>query len=108
MKKAVANKEELLSRLYKNGERIHGYGIKTLNLFGSFKRNTDIHQKSDVDFLIEFQDGQETFRNIADLGYFLEDLLGRKVELITKESLSPFFAPHILNDAEYVGLIQTE
>ena len=35
------------------------------------------------------------------LSFFLEELLGRKVELVTPESLSPYIGPHILREAEY-------
>ena len=36
--------------------------------------------------------------------FFLEDLLGRKVDLITTESLSPYIGPHILREVEYAPL----
>lgn len=38
------------------------------------------------------------------LSFFLEDLFDRKVELITRESLSPHIGPHILKTVEYVPL----
>jgi hypothetical protein len=38
------------------------------------------------------------------LAYYLEELLGKKVELVTKQSLSPYIGPHILKTVEYVSL----
>jgi hypothetical protein len=35
-----------------------------------------------------------------DLSFFLENLLGRKVELVTLQSLSPYINPHILKEVE--------
>jgi predicted nucleotidyltransferase len=35
------------------------------------------------------------------LAFLLEDLLGRKVDLLTPESLSPYIGPHILREVEY-------
>jgi predicted nucleotidyltransferase len=104
MKHAVANKSELLSLLEKNGQTIRGYGITKLGLFGSFVRDKDIHAESDVDFIIEFRKGERTYRNKADLFYYLEGLLGRKVELIPTDSLSPYSGPHILKEVENVSL----
>ncbi|MBI5664740.1 MAG: hypothetical protein HZC49_06605 [Nitrospirae bacterium] len=42
------------------------------------------------------------FKNFIHLAYLLEDVLHRKVELITPESLSPYLKPHILKEIEYV------
>ncbi len=104
MNTAVANKQELLEILFLHRERIRRYGVKFLGLFGSFQRNEKIHKKSDVDFIVEYHAGQRTFRNLMDLGYFLEDLLGRKVELIHPTALSAYSGPRILNSIEYVPL----
>jgi uncharacterized protein len=48
--------------------------------------------------------GEKTFDNFINLAFFLEDILGRKVDLITKESLSPYIGPRILQEVEYVSL----
>lgn len=102
MSTAVTNKESLLLLLKEHGPQIRAYGIQRLGLFGSFVRDREIHTKSDVDFLVDFTSGQKTFRNLMNLGYFLEDLLGRKVELVTRESLSPYIGPHILKEVQDV------
>lgn len=39
-----------------------------------------------------------------ELSFFLEDLFGRKVELVTPKSLSKFIAPYIFNELENVSL----
>jgi predicted nucleotidyltransferase len=46
--------------------------------------------------------GKKNFRNFIHLAFFLEDLLNRKVELVTPESLSPYLKPNILKEIEYV------
>lgn len=100
---AVADKQSLLSLLKENGRYIRAFGVEQIGLFGSFAHNNAIHEESDIDFLVDFAEGKKTFRNLMDLGYFLEDLLGRKVELLTRLSLSPFLGPHILNEVEDVA-----
>jgi len=36
--------------------------------------------------------------------FFLEELLGRKIELVTTDSISPYIKPHVLKEVEYVPL----
>jgi predicted nucleotidyltransferase len=38
------------------------------------------------------------------LSFFIEELVGRKVEIVTPQSLSKFIGPHILNEVQYVSL----
>lgn len=104
MNQAVPNKTALLALLQANGERIRGFGIRTMGVFGSFKRDEGIHAESDVDFIIEFEEGKHTYRNKMDLYLFLEDLLGREIELIPPAALSPRSGPRILQETEYVTL----
>jgi predicted nucleotidyltransferase len=96
-------KQELLAAITSNREVIKGYGVSNLGLFGSFSKGT-FNESSDVDLLVEFIPEQKTFDNFMELSFFLEELLGRKVELVTPQSLSKFIAPHILNEVENVSL----
>ena len=59
---------------------------------------------SDVDILVEFMPDQHTFDNFMEVAFFLEDFLGRKVEVVTPEALSPFIGPHILREVERVPI----
>ena len=52
-----------------------------------------------VDLLVEFEHEQKTLAHLVGLGDLLESVLGRHVELVTAEGLSPFLRPHILADA---------
>ena len=96
-------KQELLAAITSNSEVIKGYGVSNLGLFGSFSKGT-FTETSDVDLLVDFFPEQKTFDNFMELSFFLEELLGRKVELVTPQSLSKFIAPHILNEVENVSL----
>jgi predicted nucleotidyltransferase len=55
-----------------------------------------------VDLLVDFQPGRKTYDNFLDLAELLEKILQRPVELITRESLSPYIGPRILQEAEDV------
>ncbi len=94
-------KEDILSILQQNRDRLKTYGVKKIGLYGSFVRNEQ-NTVSDIDFLVEFESGQKTFKNFMGLSFFLEELFGREIELLTKESLSPYIGPHIREEVEYV------
>lgn len=70
-------------------ERFH---VKRIGLFGSFAGGEET-ETSDVDIMVGFE--QPTFDNFMKLAFFLEDLFGRKVELVTPDSLSPCIAPYV-------------
>jgi uncharacterized protein len=100
---SIQTKANVVSLIHEHQSEIRRLGVKRLGLFGSFVReqqNTD----SDVDILVEFEDGRKSFDNFMQIAFLLEDLLGRPVELVTPESLSPYIGPHILHEVEYVPL----
>lgn len=74
-------------------------GVQRLALFGSVLRG-NATAESDVDLLVEFSPGMKTFDNFMDLADLLESTLGRPVNLVTAESLSPFIGPRIQEEAE--------
>jgi uncharacterized protein len=97
----VHTKEEVLSAIAANSDRIKSYGVDRMGIFGSFSKGT-FTEASDVDFLVEFYPDKKSFDNFIDLSFFLENLLGRKVEIITPQSLSKFIGAHILKEVENV------
>lgn len=100
MKKPVRTKARVLSLIAEQKPRLRALGVQRLGLFGSFARGAP-RPDSDVDFLVEFVPGQKNFDNFMQLSFFLEDLLQRRIELVTPESLSPYLRPHILDEVEY-------
>ena len=101
MSTVTENRQEVIDRISQLQTQLRAHGVKRLALFGSFARNTQ-HADSDVDLLVEFSPGQKTFDNFFAVGEMLEESLGRRVELLTRESLSPHIGPHILQEAEDV------
>jgi predicted nucleotidyltransferase len=101
MEASVQTKKKALSLIKENQDEIKALGVKRLGLFGSFTRQEQ-DTASDMDFLVEFEQGEKTFDNFIQLSFFLEDLFRRRVELVTPESLSPYIGPHIMNEVDYV------
>ena len=97
----VQTKAEVVKLLAEHQAEIHRFAVLRLGLFGSFAKETN-GPESDVDLLVEFEPEGKTFRNFIGLVFFLEDLLHRKVELVTPESISPYMRDEILKEAEHV------
>jgi hypothetical protein len=99
----VEDKSQLQGRLKEHSGRIRSCGVKRLEVFGSFQRG-EATPESDVDLLVELEPGQKTYDRFLDLSFLLEEILGRPIELLTRESLSPYIGPRILEEAEDVAL----
>ena len=97
------SKEAVLQCILDVRPQLVRLGVRSIGLFGSFVRNEQT-PSSDVDILIEFSTGRHTFDNFMDVSLLLEDVLGRKVDLVTRESLSPYIGPHILREVERVAI----
>lgn len=104
MEKAVNNQSELKAKIGANADRIRGFGIDRISVFGSFARDKQIKPSSDIDFILDFQPGKKSFDNLVDLGDFLENILGRKVELLTRGSLKSSIGLHILATAQEIAI----
>jgi len=100
---AVQNRAELVLALQAHATSIRAFGVQRLGLFGSCVRD-EATPESDVDLYVEFSPGQKTLRNLVGLSRSLEQLLGRKVELVTPEALNPFIGKYILQEVQYVAL----
>ena len=99
----IHTKKEFLNALSKNREMIKLFGVTSLGIFGSFSKGK-IKDSSDVDLLVDFDPAKKSFDNFMDLSFFLEGIFGRKVEIVTTQSLSKFIGPHILNEVQNVSL----
>ncbi|MCX7839227.1 MAG: nucleotidyltransferase family protein [Anaerolineae bacterium] len=102
MQRTTLSKEHILELLRIHRNTLHALGVSQVGLFGSFVRGEQ-NDQSDVDLLVAFEPGKKSFDNFVQLAYWLEDLLGRRVELVTPESLSPYLGPSILKEVEYVA-----
>jgi predicted nucleotidyltransferase len=69
------------------------FGVVRLALFGSMARNQAL-AGSDVDVIVGF-DGPATSKRYFGVQFYLEDLLGRPVDLVSEKALRPELKPHI-------------
>lgn len=75
-------------------------GARRLGVFGSFAHGQE-RDDSDVDVYVEFDDAQRTYDNFFALHERLEQLLGRRVDLVTDKSLTETKARLILPTVRY-------
>lgn len=87
--------------LKKHKENIHkiasNHGVLSVRVFGSFARGEEnIH--SDIDLLVELEP-KRSLLDIISLKYEIEDLTGRKVDVVTTKGISPYLAEQIMKEA---------
>ena len=73
------------------------FGVQRLRLFGSMARDT-ARPDSDVDVLVDFG-RPATPEALFGTQFYLEDLLGRDVDLVTERALRPQLRPYVERDA---------
>ena len=99
MSEYVSIKEEVLRKLEAKMPEIRDrFGIESLSLFGSVARGEDT-SSSDIDILYTFAPGESTLSNLIQLGDYLEALFHKKVDLVGKNWISPYFSEIVLSEA---------
>jgi len=95
------NRQSTIELLSQNKEELKArFGVTRLALFGSMSR--DMAQSgSDIDILVDF-DGPATSKRYFGVQFFLEDLFGCPVDLVTEKALRPELRPHIEREKVYV------
>jgi uncharacterized protein len=90
-------RDEILDLIKEHRDEVRHFGAKSLSIFGSAARD-EIGDESDVDILVEF-DTPPTFNAYMDLKFFLEDLLGRGVDLVPNARLKARIRPVVEREA---------
>jgi predicted nucleotidyltransferase len=98
---AVLTRQQTFAVLIACEPEIRALGVSRLALFGSVLRD-QAGPDSDVDLLVQFTPGAKIYARFLELSELLEQRLGRPVELVTTDALSPFIGPRILAEAQDV------
>ena len=99
------NRHDIIRLLAARADELARFGVRSLALFGSAARD-DATPGSDIDLLVEFE-GVATFDRYVELGFYLEELLGCSVDLVTRRSLSASLRALIEKDLRYVPGLST-
>ena len=97
----VMTRRTVISRIRRHRAQLTKLGVKSVSIFGSVARGED-HPGSDVDILAEFN-GRATFDRYMYTRFYLEELLGRKVVLVTPKAIKPRMKPYIMQELIHVA-----
>ena len=75
------------------------YKVSRIGIFGSMARG-EAKETSDIDILVEFSEPVGMF-HFFELKEFLESILGKKIDLVTKNALKPAIKDSIINEVIY-------
>ena len=75
------------------------FGVSKIGLFGSSAREEQ-NESSDIDILVKFE--EPSFDRFMELSFFLEELFGKTVDLVTTGGISPYMEPTIRKEVVWV------
>ncbi len=96
----MTNKTEIITKLKELKPTLRKeYAVKKIGLFGSFSDNTNT-EASDIDILIELEKpiGWKFFT----LELFLQNIFGRKIDLVTRNAIKEQIKEQILKQVHYI------
>lgn len=95
------NRKDAINALTQVKPELAGrFGVTTLALFGSTARDV-ANRESDIDILVAF-DGPATSVKYFGVQFFLEDMFGCRVDLVTEKALRSELRPFVMQEAIYV------
>ncbi len=91
------SRQAVLRCLHNHADTIYSFNVRSLSLFGSVARD-EATPDSDLDFLVEFE-GPATLRGYMGLKFFLEELFGCSVDLVSQRKLKVQIRQSVLEEA---------
>lgn len=92
----MKNKEEIIKSIKALHGELKKYKVREIGVFGSVVRGEQ-KQASDIDVLVDFEDNADLF-DLVGLGLFLEERLGRKVDVVPKRALRKEIRDSVLKE----------
>lgn len=100
----MLTKQDIFQKIIDNKETIKSFGVTEIGLFGSYVRNEQT-EKSDIDILIDYDIKEINYKKYFLFCEFMENLFkNKKLEIVSKNGLSPYIGPHILKSVNYVQI----
>jgi uncharacterized protein len=88
------NRDEAISRLQHHEADLRKLGVEGLYLFGSTARG-EAGDSSDVDLFFDYQKGKLGLFELMDVKEYAAGILGRKTDIMTRDSLHKMLRPQI-------------
>ena len=97
------NRSEVIEKLALFQDELKEFSVKDLYLFGSYARE-EAGEQNDLDILVEFEAGAQVgLFEFARLRRRLCELLGREVDLVTRDAIRPEMKDQILREAVHAS-----
>lgn len=93
--KTALTRIDILEALRRHRPDLERFSVKTIALFGSYAKDAQT-DSSDLDFVVEFS--RPTYDNFTSLEQFLEQLFGRRVDILTPAGVESIRVPRISED----------
>ena len=98
----MTTKDYIITTIQIHKPEFFKLGIRDIGLFGSYVRGEQ-SDKSDIDILIDFEPDKENYDNYMAVYDIIEQLfMNERIEIVTKNGLSPYIGPKILKEVVYV------
>lgn len=97
----IKSRDDALRFLQQHMPVLREMGVESLGVFGSFARD-EVTDDSDLDLLVSFSRPITSKRYFGTL-FYVEDRIGRKVDLATTDMLRPFIIPSVQRDLVHVN-----
>ncbi len=98
-------KEEVIRMIKENMNEIKKFGVKRIGIFGSVARN-EADEKSDIDFVVEFEENRGGMKDFIGLIEFLERIFKREIDILTPKGVESIriksVKERIKKEVEYV------
>jgi predicted nucleotidyltransferase len=99
--KKIGDKTQALRTLQDNKHiLVNRFGVTEIAIFGSCVRNEQ-RKRSDIDILVSLKKTHKNFDNYMELKFFLSRIVGRKIDLVIKDSIREELKPVIFSTAAY-------
>jgi len=91
-RRKALTKDEVLDAIRKHRDILLKYKVREIGLFGSFVRGEQ-EDRSDIDLIVDFE--EPSIENFMGLSSFLENLFGKKVEILTPAGVDSIRINHV-------------
>jgi len=92
------SRDEIMAKIESERDALRSLGVRRLGLFGSAARG-EATEGSDLDFVVELE--PKTFDSYMGVKFRLEEVFGRKVDLVLAGSIKPQLREIILGETVY-------
>jgi predicted nucleotidyltransferase len=94
-------REDVISRLLAHEDELRRLGVLNLFLFGSTVRD-DARDESDIDLFFDYQEGQFGLFQLMDIMDRTTEMLGRKADVMTRDSIHKMLKDQVVASAVQV------